>query len=213
MKRAIATVLAAVFAIAVTGSAVAHGGGDHKVGLCHRTASDTNPYVFIEVDQSAVNTHLHNGPGHPPKTNPDGSPRNDYLAQEESECSQPSATPTPEPTPSSTPSAEPSLTPSPTPSSEPSPSPSVEPSEEPTPEPTATPTPEPSETPIPTPSSTPTSQPSSQPTAPPTDAETTDVTPGGPDWLFVFMVGGVALWTALFVLGNIAENKERNGRR
>jgi len=69
---------------------------DHKVGICHRTASDTNPYVFITVDEAAVDTHLGNGQGHPAKTNEDGSPRNDFLADDESDCDLTvEATPTP----------------------------------------------------------------------------------------------------------------------
>jgi LPXTG-motif cell wall-anchored protein len=61
-------------------------GDGHKVGICHRTASDTNPYVFIEVDEASLDAHLNNLPGHPAKTNEDGSPRNDYLAQSAEEC-------------------------------------------------------------------------------------------------------------------------------
>jgi outer membrane biosynthesis protein TonB len=133
---------------------------EHKVGICHRTASDTNPYVYIEVDEAAVDTHLHNGQGHPPKTNPDGSPRNDYLAPNgASDCEVPSSTATP--TPTGTPSAT-ATPPEPTPT----PTPTTVPSEEPSPTPTSTPTPS-----EPVPSTTPPTEPPATPnrTLPPTD--------------------------------------------
>lgn len=46
----------------------------------------TNPYVFIEVDVASLDAHLHNLPGHPPKTNADGSPRNDFIATSAEDC-------------------------------------------------------------------------------------------------------------------------------
>ena len=123
---------------------------DHKVGLCHRTASDTNPYVYIEVDEAAVDTHLHNGQGHPPKTNEDGSPRNDYLADDASDCEVTSSPPPDDESPSPSPTTTPSQSP------EPSASPTPEPSDEPSTEPSPTPSVGPSETPVsPAPSSTP----------------------------------------------------------
>ena len=92
---------------------------DHKVQLCHRTASDTNPYVLIDVDEASLDAHLNNLPGHPPKTNPDGSPRNDYLYTQETPC----VTPSESPEPSNPPSEEPSFSPTPstTPSATPTP--------------------------------------------------------------------------------------------
>jgi Tfp pilus assembly protein FimV len=100
--------------------------GEHKVAICHRTASDSNPYVFIEVDVASLDAHLNNLPGHPAKTNPDGTPRNDYLAESAADCEEatPSASPTPTTTPSSSPTPEPSSSPTASPSSEPTPRPS-----------------------------------------------------------------------------------------
>ena len=49
-----------LLAAAVGGSASATrpdpGTGDHKVTICHRTNSETNPYVLIEVDYAAVDS-------------------------------------------------------------------------------------------------------------------------------------------------------------
>lgn len=139
-----------------------------KVQLCHRTSSDSNPYVLIEIDQSAVDTHLNNGQGHPAKTNEDGSPRNDFLyVKGEAECE-------PGDEPGEEPEATPEATPTPTPEATPTPTPEATPS--PTPEATATPTP--STTPVP----------AALETAPPTD-----VAPDGepasspPVWLIVIV--------------------------
>lgn len=42
-------------------------GSPHKTSICHRTASDTNPYVFITVDDASLDAHYNNLPGHPAK--------------------------------------------------------------------------------------------------------------------------------------------------
>jgi hypothetical protein len=82
------------------GVALASGGDheDHKTGLCHRTASDSNPYVFIEVDDNALPAHLNDLPGHPPKAwksagtwrgvaHAAGDLKHDYLATSAADCS------------------------------------------------------------------------------------------------------------------------------
>jgi len=95
----------------------------------NRTASDSNPYVYIEVDVASLDAHLNNLPGHPAKFNEDGSPRNDYLASSPADCG-PASTPSPTPSPTSAPSASPSETsdPMPSPTSTSTPSPSTRPS-------------------------------------------------------------------------------------
>ena len=60
---------------ATVAPAAATKGPDHKVGLCHRTASDSNPYVYIEVDVASLPAHLNNLPGHPQQHG-----RDDFLA-------------------------------------------------------------------------------------------------------------------------------------
>lgn len=92
-------------------------GDGHKVGICHRTASDSNPYVYIEVDEASLSPgHLDNAdPGHKPTywksdgtfrgvAHVAGDPKDDYLAPggagdcEDFEQS-PSPTPSPSPSP------------------------------------------------------------------------------------------------------------------
>ena len=63
--------LTACAALAVGFVAAATGGqqdefppAGHKVTICHGTASDTNPYVLITVDEHALGGHFgHDGPG------------------------------------------------------------------------------------------------------------------------------------------------------
>lgn len=92
--------LFAAMAMVLSVSATAFAGNEDKVGICHRTAApdEVNPYVYIEVDDSAADTgdklsdHLgNNDAGHKAKTwdedgiwrgvpHQAGDPRDDYLA-------------------------------------------------------------------------------------------------------------------------------------
>lgn len=57
--------------LAVGKSAYA-GDKEHKVAICHGTASAKNPYVLIIVDESALNGHLNGtAPGHGKRNHPD----------------------------------------------------------------------------------------------------------------------------------------------
>jgi hypothetical protein len=58
---------AAAFLVSVGAPATATPPPDHKVAICHRTASETNRYVYIEVDIASLDAHFNNLPGHPPK--------------------------------------------------------------------------------------------------------------------------------------------------
>lgn len=123
-----------------TAAAYATGGGqdDHKTALCHRTASDSNPYVFIEVDNHALQAHLTNDKGHFPTVwksagvwrgveHAAGDAKDDYLASSMLDCED--TEPTDEPT------------------EEPTDNPTDEPTDEPTENPTIPPTPEPTDKP------------------------------------------------------------------
>ena len=53
-------------------AALALASGDGKVLLCHGTASETNPYVVIEVDEHALAGHFDGtAPGHGENNRPD----------------------------------------------------------------------------------------------------------------------------------------------
>lgn len=82
---------------------------EHKVDICHRTRSDTTPYVFISVDEASLSPgHLDNAdPGHKPRTwksdgvwrgvpHVAGDAKDDYLAPNgETDCQQTVPPPTP----------------------------------------------------------------------------------------------------------------------
>lgn len=92
--------MAALVTGAVLSAAYASEGEGHTpVSICHRTSSDTNPYVFITVDDDSLSPgHLDNAdPGHKPKfwktdgtwrgvDHVAGDPKDDYLAQGPEDC-------------------------------------------------------------------------------------------------------------------------------
>lgn len=101
MKRLlVALAAAATLAVPVAATATPDPEDDgHKVTICHRTASDSNPYVFIEVDEASLSPgHLDNAdPGHKPTfwksdgvfrgvPHSEGDPKDDYLAQSAADC-------------------------------------------------------------------------------------------------------------------------------
>ncbi|MCD9154449.1 hypothetical protein [Aeromicrobium duanguangcaii] len=168
---------AAVFATGSTANAEPPGG---KVGVCHRTASESNPYVFISVPKDEANGHItgtdkqHN---HQVTWATDGTWRGmahkagdlrlDYYASAEEvaagrcfNTTEPTTEPTTPPTEPTTPPTEPT-----TPPTEPT-TPPTEPTTPPT-EPTTPPT-EPT-TPPTEPTTPPTEEPTDEPTTPPTD--------------------------------------------
>ena len=70
---------------------------EHKTSICHRTAADSNPYVFEEVEDSSLDAHYTNLTGHPAKywqsagiwrgvAHKAGEPRNDYAATTAADC-------------------------------------------------------------------------------------------------------------------------------
>ncbi|GAA2084358.1 hypothetical protein IDH50_06145 [Aeromicrobium tamlense] len=122
------------------------GNGQEKIGVCHRTASESNPYVYLEVPAAEANGHI-TGTGsqhHQQVTwksegswrgvaHAAGDLRLDYYAHEDEiaarQCLD-TSTPTEDPT---TPPTEDPTTP---PTEEPTEDPTTPPTEEPTDEPT-----------------------------------------------------------------------------
>ncbi|MGI9623209.1 MAG: LPXTG cell wall anchor domain-containing protein [Acidimicrobiales bacterium] len=141
-----------------------------KVTICHRTESESNPFVAITIAENAIGGHLNHAEDVIPPT--ESQPGQNWPSDIVDENCNP-LEPTPEPT------ATPEPTPEPTqPPIDPMPT-STEPPVEPTPEPTQPPidpmpTPEPTEPPI---------GPPVEPTPEPTLAPTPSVTPpqGGGD--------------------------------
>ena len=201
MKRVLVSIAAAgLLSVALIGPALAHNAD--KVSLCHRTASDSNPYVFITVaNPSIAAAHLSNDPGHPARfwksdgtfrgvAHVTGDPKNDFLAESKSDCGD-EETPPPCEFDDSLPAdsedcVEPTPTPTPTPDVTPTPTPEVTPT--PTPEVTPTPTPIVTTPPV-------TSPPRNPQTAPPTDiaADTVPVSSTNGWLLVVGLLGGLSV--------------------
>ena len=132
MKRALAILMLAFASLTLAAPAAVADGDQHvPVSICHRTASDTNPYVFITVDDDSLSPgHLDNAdPGHKPKfwksdgtwrgvDHVAGDPKDDYLAESAADCED-TAPPT-DPPPTEPPPTEP-------PPTEEPPAPPVEP--------------------------------------------------------------------------------------
>lgn len=103
MNRHGVAALIAVTVVAATSSTVAahaapsDGGNGNKTSICHRTASDSNPYVFETVADASLPAHLNDLPGHPSKywksdgtwrgvAHVAGDPRDDYVATSAADC-------------------------------------------------------------------------------------------------------------------------------
>jgi hypothetical protein len=59
----LAVAVLAVTLVAVPAVSATRNDGDHKIGICHATGSQTNPYVFIRVDKHATNAHKNHQDG------------------------------------------------------------------------------------------------------------------------------------------------------
>ena len=89
---------------------------NEKVGICHATGSESNPYVFIEVaEQAALNAHIDRDTGN---LHGDRLGNMDFYADDEADCPSteptPTATEVPQETPDATPTDIPSAAPTPT---------------------------------------------------------------------------------------------------
>lgn len=124
IAAAVVALFSVVLIVRVANATESDESGDHKTPICHRTASDTNPYVYEEVDDASLDAHLNNLPGHPARlwksdgtflgvAHLTGDPKNDYVAEDETSCQDPV---TESPSPTATPSPSQSGTPTPTPS-------------------------------------------------------------------------------------------------
>lgn len=153
--RALVAALIALFAVSAV-SIFAHDDDDkdHKVTICHRTNSDSNPYREITVSKKSITKtkghDSHNGPIWNPTLKAQHikwgdiiPPFDDYEGQNwteegraiyDNDCKVPESNPTPTPTDTPTPTETPQ--PTPTPTDTPSPTDRPAPSETPTAEPT-----------------------------------------------------------------------------
>jgi hypothetical protein len=126
LQRSATAGVALTIAVFTAGASLAFVSADRpeeNVPICHRTASDANPYNLIRVDPNGYNGHdLHPG---------------DLIPAPGGTCPSQPPTPTPTPTPTETPTP----TPTPTPTETPTPTPTPTPTETPTPTPTETVTP------------------------------------------------------------------------
>jgi hypothetical protein len=94
------TAVAVALPLALFGTTVAFATGGHdKVGICHRTNSDSNPFVYLEVPADEANGHItgtdksHNDQGRWKSdgtwrgvTHKDGDEKHDYFAESKADC-------------------------------------------------------------------------------------------------------------------------------
>jgi hypothetical protein len=92
---------------------------EDRVTICHRTGSETNPYVVITIDERALPAHLEHGDIYP--VPPGGCPTSTASTPTGTPTEPPTYTPTgtststPTNTPTDTPTQTPTNTPQPTP--------------------------------------------------------------------------------------------------